>query len=421
MTTLLALGLLTACTGPDARTDTDGNPPVHTPPTGPATMPTPVIGTLQSMPRWSAEESRAGVSTAMVEFEWRLAEPERGRFDQRYLSDMASTVQELRRTGRTITLGLGLHSPPGWAYAMPNSRLVNQYGDTSEDLNLVFNQPLRDAAAEYVQAVDEHVDLRDVWAVRLTAGGNAELVYPSDGTYWAFDEGARTGHGLPPTLSPDPLPPWTGPTTTAPQPQVRAWADWYLGALVDVVEWQRRLLRSLGFTGFEQVLSPGVGVRPPDFERIVAGGLPRSLLGTGAAWDRIYAALRPSARLVAYSTSVADDSGGNDVCASGDATVPLDRAGAEEWSAIRWLRRIADEHGLLAGGENPGFGMPARLNAQYVDPGPQGMMQTAFRQAVDCRLQSFYWAHDHDLWNGTADGTAFLELASSRPVDHPPS
>jgi hypothetical protein len=73
----------------------------------------------------------------------------------------------------------------------------------------------------------------------------------------------------------------------------------------------------------------------------------------------------------------------------------------DSWSATRWISRIAAGEGLPVAGENAGYSMPASLELQYIDLGASGMMADAVRQALSCRFQVFYWAHDVNLWNGT--------------------
>ena len=73
----------------------------------------------------------------------------------------------------------------------------------------------------------------------------------------------------------------------------------------------------------------------------------------------------------------------------------------DSWSATRWITRIAHQDGLLVGGENPGYGLPASLDSFYVNTTSTGMMAAALRQAQSCGFTVFYWAHDVHLWDGT--------------------
>jgi hypothetical protein len=107
------------------------------------------------------------------------------------------------------------------------------------------------------------------------------------------------------------------------------------------------------------------------------------------------------AKVVAYVSSVADQSGNDDSCQSSDITTPLTSNTMDSWSATRWISRIAHQQALLIGGENPGYGIPASLNAHYLDSSSTGMMADALRQSQSCGFQVFYWAHDIHLWDGT--------------------
>jgi hypothetical protein len=84
----------------------------------------------------------------------------------------------------------------------------------------------------------------------------------------------------------------------------------------------------------------------------------------------------------------------------------------DSWSATRWITRIAHQYGLLAGGENPGYGLPASLDSFYVNTSSTGMMASALRQARSCGFTVFYWAHDVHLWDGTIPFTTYATMIS---------
>ncbi|WP_142058272.1 hypothetical protein [Pseudonocardia kunmingensis] len=345
-------------------------------------------------------EARNGVSVAMVELSWEQGEPAQDEFDEEYLSAVREDVDAHRAAGRSVTLGLGLHMPPPWVFDLPDSRFVDETGEESEAPNLVFNQRLRERAEAYLAEVAAEVDLQRVDTVRLTSGGMAEVLYP-DGGYWAFDRNALNGPDLPPTMEPNPAP---GQRPGAPwddEAQALAWAQWYVDALVDVVEWQLTIFADLGFRGRYEVLTPGVGVQPREFDDAVADGLPPGVLGAGAAWDLFYSRLPERGDLVAYVSSVADGSGGDDGCAPNDDAVALDSDEVEDWSATRWIARVAREYGLPLSGENAGWQQDYSPDAFYRDDSDEGMMAVALRQARSCGFDTFYWAHDAQLWDGT--------------------
>jgi len=310
-------------------------------------------------------------------------------------------VEVMRAAGLKVVLGAGLQYPPSWAYTYPNSRYVNQFGGTSRELNLTFNATLRAKAQQYLARLDADLDLKSFWAVRVGAGGSVETLYPAhnaDGVntnaYWAFDPTAQAS---------SPFPGWKpGQTTYAGRSftttDVRTWYDWYVGSLVDGVNWQLTTYRNLGFTGFLQVQLPGQGTRPLDYEKAIGGylngtGDGNRTMSRGAAWDRVIARINDKRNVVAYVSSLADGSGWDNVCQSTDASVALTAPEIGLWSAARWVSYLANRYGLPKNGENPG---PSDTNS-YRTP----MLGRAVAQVQACGFQGLMWAHDPDLYTST--------------------
>src|SRR5664280_1528870 len=182
---------------------------VETVPAAEAATPSPFyFGTLITQPEHAAEESAKGVKVAMLELGWDSYEPTEGHFDAGYARTMKARYDALKAQGMQVTLALGLHYPPQWVFAFPNSRYVDQRGRTSPEVNLIFNQTLRSKAERYLARVDMDLGLKNFWAVRLTSGGDAEVLYPGGGSYWAFDQNAQNGPDLPPTMPRNPSPGW---------------------------------------------------------------------------------------------------------------------------------------------------------------------------------------------------------------------
>ena len=69
-------------------------------------------------------------------------------------------------------------------------------------------------------------------------------------------------------------------------PQMTQWVNWYVGALADTARWQANAVRNFGFTGYIQVVPPGIGVLNNKIPSLVATNLPNGTLGVGAAWGR---------------------------------------------------------------------------------------------------------------------------------------
>lgn len=369
----------------------------------------PAFGTMLPVSEAAAEEARAGVTATMVELGWYRVEPVEGEFDDRPPRAVRSEIDALRAAGRTVTLDLAIHYAPDWLLNQPDSRLVDDQGNVGEGPNLVFNQKVRDAAENYFRHIAAGLDLRNVDAIRLGAGWYAEVFYPDNGHYWAFDQNAQNGPDLPPSMQPNPAPGWRPGSGDLSIEQAREWAEWYVGALTDVVEWQIDVWTRLGFRGSFEVMTPGSGVRPRQYEQAIRERLPPGLLGAGGAWHVFYSRLPRNPNIVAYVSSVADRSGDNDSCAPGDRSVALDSPTAESWSATRWIARLAGEYGYPVSGENPGWGQPGSFGQYYRDLSPQGMMASAVRQARSCNFRAFYWAHDRQLWDGTVPFEAYAE------------
>lgn len=374
----------------------------------------PTFGTLVSRPDRAADEVRAGVLAAMVELSWEQAEPAPGRFDVEYLKSIREQIDTLRAAGRPVTLGLGLHATPGWVLALPDGRFVDQDGTVSAEANFVFAQNVRTAAEGYFTELANRFDLSALDAVRLTSGSSPEVLYPGGGHYWAFDRHVQTGDGLPPSIQPNPLPGWRPGTPGPDEGQVRSWADWYVAGLDDVVTWQMDAFAHLGFRGKYEIVTPGLGVQPRAYDKLVRDGLPSSLLGMGVAWQAFYAGLPRRPDVVAYVSSVADGSGGDDDCQPGDDAVGLDTAAPGSWSAVRWIASLARRNGFAVAGENPGWHQSSALDARYVDPSATGMMAAAVRQARSCGLATFYWAHDAQLWDGTVPFDRYAQLIGGK-------
>jgi Beta-galactosidase len=378
------------------------------------------FGTLETQPEHVAAESARGVKIAMMELNWAAYEPAEGRFDEAYARRARDRLATLRGAGMRVTLGLGLHYTPDWIFQYPDSRLVDQHGARSSGANLIFNQRLRGKAEQYLARVDRDLGLHNFWAVRLNSGAQAEMLYPAGGTYWAFDRNAQNGADLPPTMAANPKPGWRPGDRSLSKRDVQRWADWYVSGLDDVAAWQMRFITALGFTGFYQVLTPGSGVKPEAYSRDVANFLPDGITGVGAVWHKFYANLPDKRNVVVYVSSMADEPGRPHTCAQRDRAVPMSDSRVNGWPATRWLARVAHEYGLRLNGENPGWNMPARLNGHYSDNSGSGMMAATVREMVTCGFQGMYWAHDEQLWDGTASFDRYARwIATINGGDNP--
>src|ERR1700728_1177975 len=302
-----------------------------------------LFGTLDTQPSTAAAEAGSSdVSVAMFEFDWASFEPSPGVFNASYMATMESYLQAYQAAGMKVTLGLGLEDPPSWVFSLPDATYVNQYGNQSNEANFVFSAAVRQAAAGYLNQIASDIPLSNFWAVRLTSGGDPEMLYPSGGAYWAFDNAALTGNGLAAGMSPNPDPNWTPGNPGLSQSQIDVWVNWYVGGLDNVTNWQMQTLSGLGFNGYYETVTPGSGTRPDGLAQTEKQNLSNDgTTGVGAVWDRYYAMLPTKTNVIAYISSVADNSGGNDDCQASDTSLALGNSTMDSWSATRWITRIA--------------------------------------------------------------------------------
>ena len=407
----LALGVAGIMTATTVFTDRTPPPPVA------ERVTTPLVGTLGTRPATAAQEAENGVDVGMVELRWADWETSPGVYSDAYQQQIVDQIDALHQAGLRVTLGLGLHYTPTWIRDRP---FVDDRGNRSDQADLVFDARNRAAAEQFLGHAAGVIDFSQLWAVRISSGSRSELMYPQGGTWWAFSPGALGTGPRPATVPANPFPDWRpGDVEGLSEADRRRWYQWYLASLADTARWQMRIAQAHGFGGWFQILTPGSGVRPSQREEIIARGLPDGLGGEGVDWPEIYdlvSRFGPAGRVVAYVTSVGDDSGGNRGCESTDRTVPLDDAQADSWSATRWIARIAAEHGFPVAGENPGYTASPEYQRQYRDESTDGLLATTFRLAQECSFQAVYWAHDDQLWNGTIDRDQFWASIQALPT-----
>src|SRR6204780_598734 len=386
-----------------------------TPPSGP------IWGTLDSQPQDAAAENKAGVKMAMFELNWGSFETSNGKFSASYVSYMQNQLAQFQAAGQKITLGLGSHEPPAWVLKLANATYIDQNGNVSTEADWVYSAAVRAAALVFFQNIAKDFPLSDFYAIRITSGGDGEMLYPGGGTYWAFNPSALTGVGLPAGMTPNPDPKWKPGTKGLTAAQITTWVNWYVGGLDNVTNWQMTSLTGLGFTGYYETVTPGDGTRPDVLTQTEKANLSNDgTTGLGAVWNLYYAQLINKTNVIAYISSVADNSGGNDDCQASDTSLALGNSTMDSWSATRWITRLAAQYGLAVGGENPGYGLPASLDSFYTNTSSTGMMATALGMALSCDFKVFYWAHDIHLWDGTIPFSLYASSIapySSAPVN----
>jgi hypothetical protein len=380
----------------------------------------PLWGTLDTQTGTAPIEGQDGIM-AMFEFNWASFEPTQGVLSASYLATMKYELASYQAAGQKVTLGLGLQNPPSWVFNLADSTYLDQNGDVSTEANFVFSQAVRTAAAQYLSLVNAAIPMSNFYAIRLTSGGDGEMLYPGGGTYWAFDKAALTGQGLAAGMTTNPDPSWKPGTAGLTQAQITTWVNWYIGGLDNVTNWQMQTLSSLGFTGYYETVTPGSGTRPDTLTQTEQANLSNDgTTGVGAVWNLYYAQLPNKANVIAYISSVADNSGSNDTCQASDTSLALTSSTMDSWSATRWITRIAGQYGLAVGGENPGYGLPASIDSFYTNTSSTGMMATAIGMALSCNFKVYYWAHDIHLWDGTLPFSLYASSIApyaAAPVD----
>jgi hypothetical protein len=322
---------------------------------------------------------------------------------------MRARVDALRAAGLQVVLGPGINDAPAWAVQSEGSTYVDQYGVSASGVpNVTFSQRLRSLAAKYIHRLLTDFGVSTFWAIRVGSGADVEVLYPTawdsaghTNAYWAYDPNAQSGSDRPSSIPAPPMPGWKPgereyqgkPVSTD---QVQAWYEWYVGAMVDGVNWQIATFKATGFTGPLQVLMPGLGTRPSEYRDAISDylggrGDASHTLGRGAMWNVVIDGLTDRAKVVAYISSVADGSGNDDGCQADDSTISLDDPTINNWSATRWISFNANRYGMDKGGENPGRHDQAQRYGQ-------SMLAGAMRQVKACGLSTFLWAHDGDLY-----------------------
>jgi len=388
-----------------------------------------VFGVLNAHQEHARQDYAAGVRAVEMVVGWDWYEQQDSVFSDvntlgSYAYQMKQELQAFQAAGLKVILNLSLHYAPGWVFNYPNSHYVNQYGTQAPGwVNLTFNQILRQKAEEYIAHLNQDLGLNNFWAIRIGAGSAIEtnLPYETSGGnnngYWAYDANAQGANSnLPGTIPANPYPGWQpgdrsyngSSFSTA---QVGQWMDWYLGALMDGVNWQIKTFRNLGYTGYVHVLESGWGSRPSEYATAVGNyldGTGDSLqtMGRGAVWDRDTAKISDRQNVVITISSMDDSSShldgsvAPDLCQAGDNSVDSNDLRILRWSAARWIAYNARRYGLPIIGENPG---PADTTG--TNPYGAQMMRDSASIMRSCDMQGMMWEFESNLYDGVSGVT----------------
>lgn len=359
-----------------------------------AATPKTLFGTLQSSTERLASTTAAGVDLATFAVAWDRFEPVEGQVDVGYVAELRTSLAQYRAAGRQVVLDAGVHYPPSWLFAYPNSRYVDQYGDAyahpepgKKIANMVFNQQMRDKQARYLGQLLGALGT-DFYGLRLGGGWYGELNYPDhvyagrSNAYWGFDALARgAAPGLATGLQPNPVPDWLPGTPTADHDSARRFAEWYLASLDDYHDWQITTARRL-FAGNLLMMYPSWGIRPGQLEGAVAGDLAgRTSVEVNGEVQRGFDVTRfvggiTDPRVVVYTTWLnadASSDGGSD---------------ARYWSPVKHLA------GLAAAGR----AQPLAVMGENTGRDTLPDLELTFAQARRYGLQAVVWAFEPDLY-----------------------
>ncbi|STX15494.1 Uncharacterised protein [Kocuria rosea] len=373
---------------------------------------------------------RTGVDLAQVDVLWDRLEPVPGRVDHGYAAELATTIETCRDSGIEVILGLGLQYAPDWVSRLPNGEYLDQTGNVNPTRvpNVVFSPEVREAFTNHAIRVLGLLPEGSVHAIRLGTSEAGELGYPGAGEdgmgpetgFWAFNETARTGAGLPPGINQGPLPgwkpgdrTWRGHDLTA--DQVANWFRWYSEAATEAVLWQADMLRDVGYVGNFHVPLAGRGTLPRDLRQALASELDGTgdrdgSLERGLYYPEQLQALKDgigTGDLVADITALDDATAvqarirqpGADTCNPDDQEIDLIAdTDVDRWSAARWTIANARKAGLDVIGENPGSPYASGTGGAAESDDLQNQMVHAPRYAAECGLSAFLWAFEDDLF-----------------------
>lgn len=271
-------------------------------------------------------QAQSGLANASIELNWGAAEPANGSFSSSYFQSVENTIANARAAGLTPVLSFGLQYPASWVFTLdPNSRFVDQYGDTWTDTassgqnvaNAVWSQAVRHAEATYVQYVFSQLGT-DFAAVRWGGGlPYDEVRYPGcpsgrSNCYWAFDGNAKAVNPVPGYI----------PGSGSPS-QAQAFSDFYQNSIRDYIAWGLGVIRQ-SYAGEIDVLLPSWGVRPNDLSTAVAANLNGTTVRTseitaGLDWQRQLPAYAGYGNVVAWCTWLNRGDDATDVASWGPA------------------------------------------------------------------------------------------------------
>ncbi len=357
------------------------------------------LGVLQPDAARAPALSAAGVREVVLSVSWDRLQPRPNGLDRDYVAKLRADMAAYRAAGLGIVLDLGMQYPPGWLFAHPHARYVNQHGEVFADPapgmnapNSVFNYLIRERQRDYIAGIFRHLG-SDWVAVRLGGGWYGELNYPpavfggKANCYWAFDPIAQGREpGLPEGVRPCPVPGWKPGQASADHAAARSFAEWYLDSLQNYHDWQIATVRG-HYAGPLMMMYPSWGIRPGQLDAAIAGDLagasPAEKNGEvqrGFDFTRFIGGIRDPLVWV-HCTWIDSDPAWSDETSSNPA----------RWSPPRFLASLARAH-------NP----PLRVSAENTGGGGPAALALSANRVRELKLDAFYWAFCPDLFDGRA-------------------
>ncbi len=301
------------------------------------------------------KEHDAGVAVANVTLAWKDYETSDGVFNENQMAYVANSINTFLQAGQRVDVQLAIHYVPSWVMQIPNAYYVNQCGVTApqsyyDSPNYVFNNTVRQKVQNFethaLQQLNARVGLNNIWDFR---------------------------------------------------------DDWYFNSRMNYYNWQVALYRNAGFNNYLTIETPGFGTRPDEYRTNInnylnGSGDSNGTMSRAAVWQNLYPALTNKTNIIAYVSSMGDDSGvpPNNLCQPSDMNVNFNTDPiVNTWGAVRYVSYIANKYGFLKGGENPGWG-----TGDDPDYGIT-MMDNAAKQMESCGLIGMFWAHDDRLYTTT--------------------
>lgn len=343
-----------------------------------------LYGVLQGKIPYLATDRQAGVRARTLEIGWDAYEPQAGAWNRAYMEKMRHEYEQDRRAGFAVVLDLGTQYPPGWVKKIQPWR--DQYGDMNADAaNTAWSLVVRQKMAEYLRRVFHDLGT-DFLAVRLGSGAFPETLFPDDAPghkfcYWAFDADASRSN---------PVPRWR-PGQPSPRGEAARFYAWYVGRLIDTMNWEQRVARACGYRGKLLQLFPGFGVRgnKPDVglqallrDNLVppAGVYGVDGAGRAAVWPLVIAGIRDKRNVVVECSSLGDSSSDPHQFTS------LNEQSADPyyWSSSHWIAFLAGKNKLPRWAESVGGTDAAN-------------MRQCFDLLTTYGYTALFWAFDPDL------------------------